>query len=332
MSISALNPNKLLRPLETIAKAPTKTSAPSSSHTPQAPAQAPSKKVSDAFEAGARLAGRLGSDLLSGQGKTPSASQPAAKPVPTTADGRAIPQATDKRPAGDTRSADQIVKDSPVLGNLGRQKDIKFDQLCQQTGVDPKLSLSDSKQNPDAVYRLSKVLEFIDSSPASDGSARPDQVKDGKGDGNIEGITKDGDARHGTEAGMVKDFAEQGYGFLNSQQTLPTTNDTHVNKDGSNKDNFQWGCGQAAKALFFIPGVSNVLAGIGNSKGGVGGAIEGALGGALHTITDGAKGVFDALKTGKINPIQMGLEVYKSELAGGTETPDIVKDIAGLIP
>ena len=363
MSVSSLNNNSALRAIESsikLAKTPAPSTSSSSSARPAA-TQASAPKPMDSFDAtgrtGARPSGsspaaadafkqivsqvatqaatQAVKNLLTGlEGKSPQNSTqgaPDSKPVPMTKDGRVIPQATDKRPPGDNRSAAQIVKDSPVLANLGRQKDIEFDNLCKQTGVDSKIPLTSSKQNPDAVYRLSKVLEYIDASPECNGDGRP-EVKNGKGDGNIEGITSDGDARHGTEAGMDKDFAEQGYKLLNAQQTLPTTSDTHVNADGSNKDNFQWGCGQAAKALFFIPGISNVLAGIGNSKGGVGGAIEGALGGAVHTVTDGVKGVFDSLKSGKINPIMMGLEAYKSELAGGTETPGIVKDIAGMLP
>src|SRR5437868_5060770 len=83
-------------------------------------------------------------------------------PQTTAANGDSMPKATDTRPSGDSRSAADIVKDAPVLSKLGRQKDIKFDQLCKQTGVDPKLDLKDSRQNPDAVYRMAKVLEYID--------------------------------------------------------------------------------------------------------------------------------------------------------------------------
>ncbi len=105
-----------------------------------------------------------------------------------------VPSANDRRPAGDARSAAQIVDDTPVLKKLGRQKDIKFEQLCKQTGINPKPDLKDAKQNPDAVYRLAKVLEFIDSAKAATGGERSNKVQNGQGDGNIEGITKDGAA------------------------------------------------------------------------------------------------------------------------------------------
>ncbi len=237
--------------------------------------------------------------------------------------------AESKRPKGDTRSAAQIVDDTPALKNLGRQKDIKWDDLCKQTGVDSKLDIKDAKQNPDAVYRMAKVLEFIDSTKGADGSDRSGKVQNGQGDGNIEGLTKDGDARHGTEAGMLKDFAEQGYKFLGEHQ-LPTTNDTHVKADGSNKDNFQWAMGEAGKALWFVPGVSNVLTGIGNSEGGVGGVLKGAAGGVLNTWKGVAEGVLGAVTTGKVNPASLLVGAYTGALSETEAAPQIVKDIAGM--
>jgi hypothetical protein len=303
--------------------------------------------LQDVFEAGggkAGLAGIAGSALqgllggaIGGIAPTPiGPSQPGASPEAPAeapaAQGPQVPSANDKRPAGDNRSAAEIVDSSPALAHLGRQKDIKFDQLCKQTGVDPKLDIKDSKQNPDAVYRLAKVLEYIDSSKASNGGDRSGKVQAGNGDGNIEGITKDGDARHGTEAGMVKDFAEQGYGALGDAHQLPTTNDSHVKADGSNKDNFQWFAGEVGKNLWFIPGVSNVLTGIGNSDGGALGAIKGGLGGMVQTWKGAAEGIIGGLTTGKINPLSMALGAYTGALQETTAAPQAVKDIAGMLP
>ncbi|MFP2932337.1 hypothetical protein ACLESO_45715 [Pyxidicoccus sp. 3LG] len=254
------------------------------------------------------------------------ASSPA--PAPRSS-GSGVPGANDKRPAGDHRSAAQIVDDTPVLKKLGRQKDIKFEQLCKQTGIDPKLDLKDSKQNPDAIYRLAKVLEFIDSAKAANGGDRSNKVQSGQGDGNIEGITKDGDARHGTEAGMVKDFAEQGYSFLGAHQ-LPTTKDTHVKADGSNKDNFQWFAGEAGKHLWFLPGVSNVLTGIGNSEGGFKGVLEGAATGYFKTLKGAAEGVIGSITTGRANPASMIFGGAMGALGSTDAAPQPVKDIANL--
>lgn len=251
------------------------------------------------------------------------------KPAPE-ASGSGVPSAKDKRPAGDKRTAAQIVDDTPALKNLGRQKDIKFDQLCKQTGIDPKLDLKDAKQNPDAVYRLAKVLEFIDSAKASNGEDRSKKVQNGQGDGNIEGITKSGDARHGTEAGMVKDFAEKGYSFLGEHQ-LPTTKDTHVKADGSNKDNFQWFAGEAGKHLWFLPGVSNVLTGIGNSEGGVKGVFEGAAKGYFNTLKGAAEGVIGAIGKGRVNPASMIFGGAMGALGSTEAAPQPVKDIANML-
>lgn len=244
--------------------------------------------------------------------------------------GSGIPSAHDKRPAGDTRSAAQIVDGTPVLKNLGRQKDIKFEELCKQTGVDPKLDLKDSKQNPDAVYRLAKVLEFIDSSKSSKGGDRSSKVQGGQGDGNIEGITKDGDARHGTEAGMVKDFAEKGYASLGTDHQLPTTNDTHVKEDGSNKDNFQWFAGEVGKKLWFLPVVSNVLTGVGNSEGGFKGVLEGAATGYLNTLKGAAEGMLGAITKGRPNPASLIFGGVMGALGNTEAAPQPVKDIAKL--
>ncbi|MCY1043877.1 hypothetical protein OV208_21350 [Corallococcus sp. bb12-1] len=243
--------------------------------------------------------------------------------------GSGVPSANDKRPAGDKRSAAQIVNDTPALKSLGRQKDIKFEQLCKQTGIDPKLDVKDSKQNPDAVYRLAKVLEFIDSAKASTGGDRSNKVKEGQGDGNIEGITKDGDARHGTEAGMVKDFAEKGYSFLGEHQ-LPTTKDTHVKADGSNKDNFQWAAGEAGKALWFLPAVSNVLTGVGNSEGGFKGVVEGAATGYFNTLKGAAEGMIGSITKGRANPASLLFGGAMGALGSTEAAPQPVKDIANL--
>ncbi|MBZ4373924.1 hypothetical protein [Corallococcus sp. AS-1-6] len=264
------------------------------------------------------------------QDLAPAPAQTQAPAPAPEATSNGVPSANDKRPAGDNRTAAQIVDDTPVLKNLGRQKDIKFDQLCKQTGVDPKLDLKDPKQNADGVYRLAKVLEFIDSAKASTGGDRSNKVQGGVGDGNIEGITKDGDARHGTEAGMLKDFAEKGYSFLGEHQ-LPTTKDTHVKADGSNKDNFQWAMGEAGKALWFIPGVSNVLTGIGDSEGGFKGVLEGAAKGYVNTIKGAAEGVIGSITKGRANPAGMLFGAYTGALANTEAAPQPVKDIASML-
>jgi hypothetical protein len=197
------------------------------------------------------------------------------------------------RPEGDNRSADDIINANPALKNLGNQKDIKQEELKKRCG-DWTSANPDPKSRADAAYNMSKVLNWIDSSKNRDGGDR-DSVNGNVGDGNIEGITNDGDARHGTEAGNLKDFAEQGYGALKDDHQLDQTNDTHVRKDGSNMDNFQWGCKEASKYIGFIPIIGGFLKGVGESKDGIGnGLLAGFKGAAEDTL--------DMIKKGKITP------------------------------
>ncbi|MFP8967382.1 hypothetical protein ACKC9G_12440 [Pokkaliibacter sp. CJK22405] len=157
-------------------------------------------------------------------------------------------EANCQRPASDKRNADQIINDNPVLKNLGDQKDIKKDQLKERCG--DWENEPDPQKRADAAYKAAKVLNYIDCTKDRDGDER-----DCAGDGNIEGITSDGDARHGTEAGMVKDFAEKGFDAIcgDGERQLDQTTDSHVRKDGSNKDNFQWFVGEVGKVLSKIP-------------------------------------------------------------------------------
>ena len=133
--------------------------------------------------------------------------------------------ADDKRPDGDTRSAKDIVDGDPTLKNLGNQSGVK-DNLKKQVG--------DFDHDPDAAYRASQVLQHIKQSKTSDGKDRSGDVTKG---GKIEGFTKDGDARHGTEAGLLQDFGKNGYSALQDNQKLDKTNDKHVKQDGTNMDN-----------------------------------------------------------------------------------------------
>ncbi|MCP1119698.1 hypothetical protein [Robbsia andropogonis] len=152
-------------------------------------------------------------------------------------DGTPVPKADDKRPDGDTRSAQQIIDDDPTLKNLGNQSGVR-DNLDKQVG--------DWQHDPDAAYRASEVVDFIDTDKAYDGTDRGSAA----GDHDIEGFTSDNEARHGTEAGELQDFEKNGYSqFQQDGHMLQTTNDSHVNKDGTNQDNFEWGMNQVGNVL-----------------------------------------------------------------------------------
>lgn len=192
------------------------------------------------------------------------------------------PETATGRPPGDNRTAEQIINDNPILKNLGHQKDINRSLAYKLLG-DWTSNNKDPDARADAAFNAARVLNYIDSSLSADGEHR------GKthGNGDLEGITRSGDARHGTPAGMWKDFTEQGYLALREHHRLDSTSDTHVRKDGTNKDNVQWAAGEAGKRTRFIPGLSNILLGIGDSEPGVIGAIKGAKAGFDKTRADG---------------------------------------------
>lgn len=206
------------------------------------------------------------------------------------------------RPPGDTRSADQIINNNDVLKNLGDQKDIKVSELKARFG-DWTKDNKDPQSRADAAYNMAKVLNSIKALDNRNGGSRGDVHTNGK----IEGITKSGDARHGTEAGVLKDIAEQGLSALPQNKRLPDTKDTHVRLDGTNKDNFQWAMGRIGNFLSHIPILKSIVApffnNIGEARtlgevfsGGLKGLAQGALslsrgpvGWAMTAATDTAQ-------------------------------------------
>lgn len=185
------------------------------------------------------------------------------------------------RPEGDNRSADEIINDNPALKNLGNQKDIKQDELKKRFG-DWTADNPDPKSRADAAFRMSKVLNFIDNIPQKDGTTR-------EGNGDITGITSSGDARHGTEAGILKDVAEQGLGKLKNEDGnyALTEGDGHTKPNGTNYDNFQWGMKKIGEVLSKIPLMSSLFAPIFKGMGegdGLKGVLTGGLKGFGETI------------------------------------------------
>lgn len=112
-----------------------------------------------------------------------------------------------ERPDNDKRSAKEIIDDDPLLKNLGNQSGIK-DRLKDQVG--------DFEKDADAAYRASQVLEYIETHDADGKVITGTDV----GNGSIDGITKDGEARNGSEAGRLQDFGK--YGFSSLKGPEPT--------------------------------------------------------------------------------------------------------------
>ncbi|RMP20509.1 hypothetical protein ALQ27_01237, partial [Pseudomonas syringae pv. delphinii] len=229
------------------------------------------------------------------------------------------------RPKGDTRTAEQIIDANPILKQLGNQKDIKRTEAYARIG-DWTDKNTDPKSRADAAFNAAKVLNWINSSDQADGAARQCS-----GDSNLEGITHDGDARHGTEAGNWKDFVEKGYSALKGDHRLDKTSDSHVRADGSNKDNVQAFAGELGKKLWPLPGISNVLVAVGESKGGLAGAVKAGAGAAIETSIAAAEGATDAIKRGRINPASVAFQAAAGAMSESQAAPDAVKTIAGLL-
>lgn len=215
------------------------------------------------------------------------------------------------RPPGDTRSAQEIIDANPVLKNLGDQKDIKRDELKKRFG-DWTEDHPDPASRADAAYNMARVLNSIKGLNNREGGSRGDLANNGK----IDGITKDGDARHGTEAGVLKDIAEQGLKALPSNGNLPQTNDSHVRLDGTNKDNFQWAMGEIGKALSNIPILKSVLAPMFNNMGearGLGDVFTGALKGIGEGAMSAARGPVGWAVTAATDTAQIVIDNVKNK-------------------
>ncbi|WP_061800101.1 hypothetical protein [Serratia ficaria] len=215
------------------------------------------------------------------------------------------------RPPGDTRSAQEVIDANPVLKNLGDQKDIKPDELKQRFG-DWTENNPDPASRADAAYNMARVLNNIKGLNNREGDSRGDLADNGK----IDGITKGGDARHGTEAGVLKDIAEQGLKALPGNGNLPQTNDSHVRLDGTNKDNFQWAMGEIGKVLSNIPILKSVLAPMFNNMGearGLGDVFTGALKGIGEGAMSAARGPVGWAMTAATDTAQIVVDNVKNK-------------------
>ena len=114
------------------------------------------------------------------------------------------------RPAGDHRSAERIIEQSPVLRDFLEGND-RF-----QVDVDLKRHLGDWTQSntdpetrADATYNLEKVLRFIDN--LDEDKLKGSEERNGKIDGFSDlGVT----ILHDSEADRLDQFARQGYQAL----------------------------------------------------------------------------------------------------------------------
>ena len=264
---------------------------------------------------------RVMSDLIDAMATLSGGAAPGAAGAPSKSEVPAStkPSADDKRPASDDRSAKDIIDADPTLKNLGNQSGVK-DNLKKQIG--------DFENDPDAAYRASKVLDYVKSSKASDGDERSGDVKD---DGKINGFTKDGDARHGTEAGLLQDFGKNGYSALPDNHQLDKTNDKHVKKDGTNMDNLTFAGHEIAH------GISDVAEKFSHALDNLPGPLKSLLG-PLHMAASGISGganVADAAITGG-DVKQAGKDMASGMLTTGSNIAqgvgELAADTVGKVP
>ncbi len=111
-----------------------------------------------------------------------------------------------ERPANDTRSAEEIINDSPILKNLGNQSGVR-ESLEERVG-------GDIETDADAAYRAVQVLEHIERFDADGNRIVGGDVDNGE----VNGFSRGGDAYNGTEAGRLQDFGK--YGFSNLKGEL----------------------------------------------------------------------------------------------------------------
>ncbi|WLS79822.1 hypothetical protein Q3V30_04770 [Erwinia pyri] len=272
-------------------------------------------------------------DLLSTIGETSATgaattgSESTGPAMPTDEKDTSVPPSTDtlfKNMDGDNRSADEIINDNPVLKNLGNQKDIKQEDLKKQFG-DWTANNPDEKSRALAAKNMSYFLNNVKALDNREGGDRGDISTNGK----IEGLTKSGDARHGTEAAIVKDVAEQGLDKMFPKDgRLTQTKDEMVNLNGTNKSGFQGLCLKVGRALAFIPGLSNFLTGMGRSEStNPWEVLKGGVVGAAKTAFDALKGVVEGLGKGRLNPIQMLLSAYKGAVSNTYVMQDAKSDV-----
>ncbi|KPY32138.1 hypothetical protein ALQ60_05036 [Pseudomonas syringae pv. papulans] len=133
-----------------------------------------------------------------------------------------------ERPKGDERDARSIVDGDPLLKNLGNQSDVR-DMLKEQVG--------DFDTDADAAYRATQVLAHIEQFDSSGGRIVGSDVANGR----INGFTKSGEARNGTEAGRLQDFGKHGFSSLSGQlSNISAAGDNTQAREQAEKLGFLW--------------------------------------------------------------------------------------------
>ena len=200
---------------------------------------------------------------------------------------------------GKTKSAKDILDESPVCKNLGNQKDIK--EL--RAGAKEKFGDWETEKDPEKAARSAikfrQLLEYADNSKSKNGNDRGEE----EGNGSLSGITKGGDIRKGGEASTAIDYIRHGRQFVVDNTDggrLQDTKDKYVREDGTTRSDAGQFFVDIGKGIsHVIPGLGNVIAGAadgidrGAQKGDIGGAILGGItggfNGAVYTASNAFK-------------------------------------------
>lgn len=134
-----------------------------------------------------------------------------------------------ERPEGDNRSAQTIIDDNPLLKNLGNQSSVR-DMLEDRVG-------GDIDTDADAAFRAAQVLEHVEKFDESGNRIAGRDIDNGR----VDGFTKDGDARHGTEAGRLQDFGKYGFSNLKGElHDVASAGDDQDAREQAEKVGIKW--------------------------------------------------------------------------------------------
>lgn len=119
------------------------------------------------------------------------------------------------RPAGDHRSADRIIEQSPVLQQFLDNRDHYhvLDELKMQVG-DWTTANPEPAARANAAYDLDKVLRFLDN--LDDRQLNASHSRNGK----VDGVASDGySTLDNSEASLLQAFSRKGYAALRHLRT-----------------------------------------------------------------------------------------------------------------
>lgn len=162
-----------------------------------------------------------------------------------------------ERPKGDNRSAQDIINDTPLLRDLGNQSGVR-DMLEERVG-------GDIRTDADAAFRAVQILEHVERFDENGDRIAGKDVDNGR----VDGFTKGGDAKHGTEAGRLQDFGKYGFSNLKGElNDVSSVGDDKEAREQAEKAGIKWELPEDDKrSAQDIIGDSPLLANLGNQSG-----------------------------------------------------------------